>query len=89
MEQYEVKAVCDTYEDKATDFALKLKEKYGVETKAYTDYEEMFEKEKPQAVVIAASWEMHVPIAIKAMERGLRWRSKWTVHIRSKNAGIW
>ena len=71
MEQYEVKAVCDTYEDKATDFALKLKEKYGVETKAYTDYEEMFEKEKPQAVVIAASWEMHVPIAIKAMEKGI------------------
>ena len=63
---YNIVAVCDAYKDKAEKVATWLKEK-GVDCSVYTDYKDAFEQEKPDAVLISASWEAHIEIAVYAM----------------------
>lgn len=66
---YVLVGVCDTYEDKAQDFAKEMREERGLEFLVYTDYQKMFDEAKPDAVLIAASWEQHVAIALDAMRK--------------------
>ncbi|MGN1077272.1 MAG: Gfo/Idh/MocA family protein [Candidatus Gallimonas sp.] len=68
---YEIVALCDGYTDKAEKIAAWLNDARGVRPAVYADYREAFEKEKPDAVLIATSWEMHVPVAVDAMRRGI------------------
>ena len=39
--------------------------------RAYSDYEQMLDQAKPQAVVIATPNDVHAPMALAALERGL------------------
>ncbi|MBK8218533.1 MAG: Gfo/Idh/MocA family oxidoreductase [Myxococcales bacterium] len=39
--------------------------------KAYTDYKVMLDEQKPDAVVIAVPTELHMPISVDAMQRGI------------------
>ena len=39
--------------------------------KAYTDYRVMLDEQKPDAVVVAVPTELHMPIAVDAMQRGI------------------
>ncbi len=58
-------AVCDIVEQKAKDAA----DAYGC--RYYTDYHEMFVKEKPDVVHICLPHYLHAPVAIEAMEMGI------------------
>lgn len=64
-------ALADPYQDKAEDLADELLEKTGHRPNVYTDYETLFEKETPDAVFVASSWDTHVPIAVHAMKKGV------------------
>jgi len=58
-------AVCDIDIEKAKLISKKLK------TKAYTDVDEMLEKEKLDAVIIATPHYSHVEIAMKCLDKGI------------------
>ncbi len=62
----EIAALCDRNAEtlgRAADAA-------GVERR-YTDYEEMLDRERPDAVVVATPMPLHVPQAVAALERGV------------------
>ncbi len=66
-----VTAVCDLYEDRAQAAEAIVYERTGKHAKIYLDYKELLNDENVNTVVIAASWEAHVGIAIDAMEKGM------------------
>ncbi len=68
---YNIVAVCDPYLDKAERVQKALKEKRNLSVKVYTDHIKMFDETKPDAVIVATSWEEHVKVAIDGMERGI------------------
>ena len=63
--------VFDPYHDKAEKLCKSLVEKAGNEPKKYISYETMFDVEKPDAVLVSTSWDAHVPVAVRAMEKGI------------------
>lgn len=70
MDDVEVLAVCDLYEDRrkeAADLVEKKRSKRPIDT---TDYMELLEIAEIDAVVIGASWSAHTDIAVAAMEAG-------------------
>ena len=71
LEGVKVSAVSDPYTDKAEKLCTKLSENGFDRPNVYSDYKEMFTKEKPDAVFIATSWSAHVEIALCAMEAGI------------------
>ncbi len=63
-------ALCDNKE--RCEFTATTMAKDGVPTPAfYEDYKQCIDEVKPDAVVIATSWEWHLPIATYAMEKGV------------------
>ena len=66
-----VSAVCDIYQDRADRAAASVKEKTGEAAAAYTDEDEFLDA-KMDAVIIATGWQTHIPIAVKAMKKGIR-----------------
>lgn len=66
----EVVAVCDEYEDRAVSHAQQVKEKRGMQPAAYTDYNQLLDDPNVNTVIISASWEAHVPLAMAAMKKG-------------------
>ncbi len=64
-------AVFDPYTDKAEAVCKKVNEKKGYYPNMYSNVTEMFEAEKPDAVLVASSWDSHIKIAIEAMEKGI------------------
>lgn len=70
----ELSAVCDIAEENLTN-AQNLVEQSGQPRPAGygehdTSYQEMLEKEDLDGVIIATSWEWHIPMAIDAMKAG-------------------
>jgi predicted dehydrogenase len=70
----EVVAVCDLFEEKASN-AADLCEKAGrkrpsVYVKDQNTYKQMLAKEKLDGVIIATYWDSHAPIALEAMNNG-------------------
>ena len=72
VEDCEIVAVCDVYNDRVDSAIEKLSELNITNVKGFTDYIEMFDTIHPDAVYICTSWETHIDIAIAAMERGIR-----------------
>ncbi|MGL4736897.1 MAG: Gfo/Idh/MocA family protein [Cellulosilyticaceae bacterium] len=70
MDDIEVVAVCDGYEDRTTGAANRVKEVKGNIPFQTTDYKEVIARKDVDAVVITTSWADHVHIAIEAMEAG-------------------
>lgn len=66
----EVIAVCDVYPDKVEIGKNVVKEIRGQECIGYTDYKELLNNEEINTVIISASWEAHVPLAIETMRAG-------------------
>ncbi len=62
-----VVAVCDEYEDRVKNTQKVIFEKRHECVKGFTDYKDLL-KEDLTAVIIAASWEAHIPIAIDALK---------------------
>lgn len=66
----EVVAVCDSYADRSEAAAQKVTEKQGVMPAVYTDHSALLADETVKIVIISASWEAHVPLAVEAMRAG-------------------
>lgn len=73
MEDVEVFAVCDLYEDRTQAAFEKIKEKCGNEPFKTTDFNELLSLNEVETVLISAAWEAHVELAIASMNAG-----KWT-----------
>ena len=67
----EICAIYDPYTDKAEKVCEKVNEKKGYSPNMYSGVTEMLEKEKPDAVLVASSWDSHIKIAAEAMEKGI------------------
>jgi predicted dehydrogenase len=61
----EVVALCDHNRSRLR----RVGEEFGVAAR-YSDFEEMLEKEKPDAVVVATPNDLHAPVAVAALEAG-------------------
>ena len=70
MQDVQVNAVCDVYEDRAQEGAKIVQEARGTAPFATTDYREVLAREDVEAVMIMTSWQTHIPIAIDAMRAG-------------------
>ena len=70
MDDVEIRAVCDSYEDRMEE-ARKLSEEAGnPNVFASTDYREVLKIEEIDAIVITCAWESHIDIACEAMLSG-------------------
>ena len=70
MEESNIVAVCDLYEDRQKEAAEMIGQKTGTKPKTCGDYHELLKDDTIDAVIIAASWEAHVPVAIDCMQAG-------------------
>ena len=70
MQDVQVNAVCDVYEDRAQEGAKIVQEARGTTPFATTDYHEVLSRADVEAVMIMTSWQTHIPIAIDAMRAG-------------------
>lgn len=71
IETAECIAICDMDKEKCDKFVAHLKENGFPEPAAYTDFRECIDKAKPEAVVVAASWEAHIAVSLYAMQKGI------------------
>ena len=69
--EFDIVAVCDLYLDKAEQTAKEIGEKYNITIKPFQYVDDMYDQMKPDAVIIACSWEDHARMACEAMERGI------------------
>lgn len=69
-EEAEVVALCDVYDDRVEQNKSVVLEKRGTEPKCYHNYRDLLADENVDAVLISASWEAHVEIAVACMEAG-------------------
>jgi predicted dehydrogenase len=78
MPNIELTAICDINHEAADQTAAQ----YGV--RAYYDYRELLERERPQAITIATPHYDHTPISIAALERGVHVLTEkpLAVHVR-------
>lgn len=70
MEEAVIVRVCDLYEDRQAEAASMIEKKSGHRPGTCTDYHELLCDPEVEAVIIAASWEAHVPIAVDCMRAG-------------------
>ncbi len=71
MEDVDLVAVSDGYEDKANQCALEVEKVCGKRPLVYLDYRKMFSEVELDAVLVATGWEEHVNVSIEAMKRGI------------------
>ena len=71
MDNVEVVAVCDLYDDRTEEGVKSVEEAYGRTPFASTDYREVLDRDEIEAVFVLSAWESHFPVAIYAMERGI------------------
>ena len=64
----DIAAICDIIPENMEDKALKFK--LGSDTRRYTDYKEMIEKEKPDLVAVCTESGKHAEIALYCIEHG-------------------
>jgi predicted dehydrogenase len=69
MEDVEIAAVCDVYEDLAEAGKKLVQEKRGKAPFKTMDFKELL-KQDIEAVILTSSWESHIPLSIAAMEAG-------------------
>jgi len=75
MDNVEIIAMCDTVPGRCDEIKAFTVSEYSSHildnAKCYTDYDEMLEKEKLDAVDICTPNFLHAPFSIKALERGI------------------
>ena len=67
----EICAVSDPYTDRVEEICSEIEKNNGYRPHSYADFAEMFDIEKPDAVLVASSWDKHIEIALCAMEKGI------------------
>ncbi len=71
MDDVQVVAVCDLYEDRALNAKNICEEmRPGVVVESYTDYRQLVERPDIDAVLITSSWAAHGYLAVAAMNAG-------------------
>ena len=80
LDMAELMAVCDIREERAKEAAAK----YG--GKAYTDYKEMFVREKLDAIHICLPHYLHTVVAMEAFKHGIHVLSEKPMSIRYEDA---
>lgn len=70
MDDVDVTAVCDLYDDRIQRAAEHVKEVKGFMPFTTADYRELTSREDLDVVVIATAWEAHIEIALDAMRKG-------------------
>ena len=70
IDQIEVVAVCDLYEDRIARGIRHGEEKHGKKIFGTKDYREILARDDVDAVYVACSWEYHIEVAIEAMKAG-------------------
>jgi len=70
MDNCEIVAVCDVYEDLVERYAEIVEQRSGKKPFATSDYTEILAKDDIEAVLVVTSWESHVKIACDAMRAG-------------------
>ena len=71
MDNCEIVAVCDKYQDRVDRAIECIKEKNDKEVFGTTDYKQILAHSGIEAVLVMTSWESHVRIACEAMEAGI------------------
>lgn len=66
----DIVAVCDEYKDRTEDEAKRIEEVRGVAPAKYLHHSELLSDPNVNTVIISASWEAHIPLAIEAMKKG-------------------
>lgn len=66
----EIAAVCDSYADRAEKAGKTVEKETGKKPAVYIDFNDVINDKNVNTIVIATSWEMHVPIAVAAMKAG-------------------
>ncbi|GIP36671.1 alpha-N-acetylgalactosaminidase [Paenibacillus sp. J2TS4] len=69
MEDVEIPAICDVYEDRR-QMGIELVEEAGGKAEDYADYKQLLARDDLQGVIIATTWNTHAEIAIAAMRAG-------------------
>ncbi len=70
VEQAEIVAVCDRYEDRRKDALNKIKDKKNYSAIEYSDFSDVLNDSNIEAVIIATSWDEHIRMAIESMRAG-------------------
>ena len=70
MGKSDIKAVCDSYEDRAAKAADKVEEVQGTRPAVSLDYKEVIESPDIDTVIITCAWEDHIKVAMEAMRAG-------------------
>lgn len=70
MEDVEILAVCDEYDDRAQEAAAKVQEVKGNAPLCTVEYRDVLAIDEIEAVIISTAWEDHIKIAIDAMRAG-------------------
>ena len=71
MEDINILAVCDKYQDRVDNAVKKLVEKGRPAPMGTTDYNEVLNMPGIDSVYIATDWECHIKIAIESMKKGI------------------
>lgn len=71
MDNCEIVAVCDLYQDRVDAARTEVKSKTDKDIFGTTDYKEILTREGIDAVLVMTSWESHVKIACETMEAGI------------------
>ena len=71
MEDIEIVAVCDEYEDRNESTVKYIQEKMGNTPFSSTDAKDIMNFGGIEAIVISAAWESHVELAVSAMRAGI------------------
>ena len=64
-------AVCDGYADRCEYIANEMEEDGRPRPALYDDYKKCIDETKPDAVVVATSWQAHIEVCMYAMEAGV------------------
>lgn len=70
-EVFDLKGLCDLYSDRVEDAAKCAADTAGAKPLCATDYRELLASGELDAVIVATSWESHVPLAVDAMREGI------------------
>lgn len=69
--EMQISVVCDAYEDRIKQAQDLIEERCGHRPAAEPEYSEVLTRSDIDALIIATSWEHHVPAAIQAMKAGI------------------
>ena len=70
MDNIEITALCDVYEDRVQAASDLINEKCGYKPKlSSADYKDVIDSEEVEAIIIFAAWEMHIPVAVYSMKK--------------------